>query len=325
MRITPITTHNPNTGIPSHTSKRIKHLFVAFFVSLILLACLIIFILHTIVAWHLAYPYVPELSSNPYHAKQLPYENFIYSSSSGASTVEAWYIPAYSTTIGKPSSKTVVLSHGYGANREESWVPMYDIAELLNQLNYNVIMFDYGYASKNNLYPATWGAEEQHQLKATIQLAKQKGAEQIIVWGFSMGAGTALQAALTDPDIDALILDSLFVPSPDTLYTNLQQIVDVPKYPTTWIMTKVLPIWTQHYFDSEPSQNILQHQYDIPLLIIHGNMDDKADFNIAKQIFMQQTDERSQFWLIENGFHELLFRKNPNEYMSYVTQFLAKL
>ena len=320
------TKYIPNIRIPSpHTSKRLKHLFVAGIVSFMLLASLIIFIVHAIIAWHLAYPYVPMLSSNPYDAKQLEYETVIYPSNSGLSTVEGWYIPAYSNAIGKPSTKTIILSHGYGANREENWVPMYDVAELLHHLNYNVIMFDYGYASKTNLYPATWGSEEQQQLKATVGLAEKKGAEQIIVWGFSMGAGTALQAALTDTRIDGLILDSMFVPSPDSLYTNLQQIANVPKYPTTWILSKILPIWTNHYFDDKASQMIMNHQYDIPLLIIHGTNDDKADYQIAQQIYMQQKDERTEFWLIENGFHELLFRKNPTEYMGHVTQFLAKM
>ncbi len=35
-----------------------------------------------------------------------------------ARTMQGWYIPA-----DKDVNKTIIFSHGYGANREETWVP----------------------------------------------------------------------------------------------------------------------------------------------------------------------------------------------------------
>lgn len=53
-----------------------------------------------------------------------------------------------------------------------------------------------------------------------------------MVWGFSMGAGTALQTGLVSEDIDAMILDSTFLLEPDTLYHNIKQNIDLPRQPS---------------------------------------------------------------------------------------------
>lgn len=320
------TEHSPQLIIPTSRRKsRFLHFILASTVAAISFLLIVVIVSHAIIAWNLAYPYVPALESNPYEAKKLQYEVVVYPSTSGETTVDSWYIPAYVTGSMTESKQTIILSHGYGANREENWIPMYELAELLNELHYNVIMFDYGYASKAYSAPATWGSEEQNQLLAVVDYAKQRGSEKIIVWGFSMGGGTALQAALQSDKIDALILDSLFLPSPDTLYTNLQQYVQLPKYPTTTIISKLLPLWTNHAFSNEPAKNILEKQYDIPLFIIHGTADNKADYHIAEQIANNQINPSSQLWIIENGQHELLFRKDPNLYMKHIAEFLSNI
>lgn len=304
---------------------RLTHFSIASIVAAIAFFGLTVIVSHAIIAWNLAFPYVPPLESNPFDKKQLPYEVVVFPSRSGETTVDSWYIPAVSSSSKAESKQTVILSHGYGANREESWVPMYDLAELLNELNYNVIMFDYGYASKRYNAPATWGTEEKNQLLATVDYAKERGAEKIIVWGFSMGGGTALQAALETDAIDALMLDSLFLPSPDTLYTNIQQYIGLPKYPTTAIISKLLPLWTNHAFSNQPAQAVLAKQYDIPLYIMHGTADNKADVHIAEQIANNQKLAQSQLWVVEGGQHELLFRKDPYLYMKKIAQFLSSI
>lgn len=304
-------------------SKRRIHLTVAMITTALLAIVLIVFISFLALSWHLAYPYVPPLQSNPYQAKGLPYETYIYPSKSGNSTIEAWYIPASGQVEGK--SRTVILSHGYGTNREEQWIPLYDLADYLHNLNYNVIMFDYGYASEQFLYPATWGSEEKEQLSATISLAEQHGAEQIIVFGFSMGGGTALQTALTDTRIDALMLDSAFIAGPDGLYANTVPYVTLPKKPTLWLLEKTLPLWTGHSLSNKPTHQILSHDYNIPLFFVHGTLDEKASYMVTQHIYEQQSNPLSKYWLVENGYHELLLRKDRKLYFQNISTFLSSV
>lgn len=62
----------------------------------------------------LSNPTVAPLYSNPSLAKGLDYEDVTFQAHDGSRTMQGWYIPS------KDSTKTIVFSHGYGANREES-------------------------------------------------------------------------------------------------------------------------------------------------------------------------------------------------------------
>ncbi|GGD87644.1 alpha/beta hydrolase [Paenibacillus nasutitermitis] len=319
---------------------------VSAFMALLLVA---IVAFHGYVAWIIAHPYVAPLTSNPQIAKGLDYKDANFPSKSGRTTVHGWYIganaaaapPVYKTAAASTdqngqvdaaspaaSKRTVIFSHGYGANREETWVPMYELAALLHRLHYNVLMFDYGYASEQDRSPATGGIEEAQQLLAAVQYAREQGAEQVVVWGFSMGAGTALQAALQTDDsdkIDALILDSLFLPSPESLFNNVRQYLDLPRFPSLPLVQMMLPFWTGTSFNQIPAQQVMQTSYTIPTFIMHGTEDLKAPIATAEHIASSQANPLSREWIVQGGKHELLFQTRPKEYIQRAALFLSQV
>ncbi len=71
-----------------------KHLLVASIASLAAMCLLAVIIFHGYVAWMLAFPFVAPLSSNPQAAIGLDYEDVIFPSKSGDTTVSGWFIPA---------------------------------------------------------------------------------------------------------------------------------------------------------------------------------------------------------------------------------------
>jgi len=309
----------PLPHIPSGSRRR--HLAIAIVSSFIVLIMLIVVAIHGYIAWTLAHPYVAPLVSNPKLAKNLDYEDVSFASLSGRTKVDGWYIPAAAD-----SDRTVVFSHGYGANREETWVPMYDLANLLHGLRYNVLMFDYGYASSVKRTPATGGIEESQQLLAAIEYAKSRGAQEIVVWGFSMGAGTALQAALFTDDISAMILDSMFITDADTLYHNMTQLTSLPRYPSLALVEWMLPLWTGGTrMDQIPAQEVRTTAYDMPIYMIHGTQDAKAPVQIAEQVAGNQQHALSSSWIVNGGKHELLFQVHPKEYIQRTALFLSQV
>ncbi|MFD0590023.1 alpha/beta hydrolase [Paenibacillus sp. GCM10027627] len=313
----------PQIPFPTRSAGRRKHLLVASLTSLLAMCLIVVLIFHGYVAWMLAYPYVAPLSSNPQQAIGVAYEDVVFPSYSGETTVSGWYVPA--AVQEETANRTVVFSHGYGANREEDWVPMYDLTKLLHDLQYNVLLFDYGYASQQYKAPATGGREESQQLLAAIQYAKSRGADDIVVWGFSMGAGTALQTALQTDEIDAMILDSLFVPSSEALFENLNQFVPLPRFPSLPLIEAMIPLWTGSGFGSIPAEQVAANQFDMPIYIIHGTDDAKAPAATAEQIAANQTHSLSRSWIVEDGQHELLFRKHPREYIQKTALFLSQV
>lgn len=298
---------------------RLKHIIVALLLSVFFFFVFCFISLHAYIAWVLSNPTVAPLYSNPAIAKGLQYEDVNFQALDGSRNMQGWYIPA------KDATKTIVFSHGYGANREETWVPMYDLAHYAHRLNFNVLMFDYGFASHSNKDLATGGKKESQQLLGAIEFAKEKGAQEIVVWGFSMGAGTALQAGLVSEDIDAMILDSTFLLEPDTLYHNIKQNIDLPRQPSLEIMELLFPVLNGTGLDQIPYAKVKSKDYPFPILFLHGTLDEKAPFPIAEELAENQSNPYSDSWIIEGSHHELLFREHPREYLRRVSAFLGNV
>ncbi len=311
----------PAPAIPSVRRRAHRVWRTAFNVALISLSCIlaILFSLHAYVAYKLAHPPVAALASNPMLAVQLDYSEVTFPSADGKTLVDGWWIPA------ADSRKTVVLSHGYGTNREESWVPMYGLASLLHDRSYNVLMFDYGFASRTHYSPATGGLTESDQLIGAIRYARSQHSDELVVWGFSMGAGTALQAALKSEPVDAMILDSTFLPDDETLYYNLRQQINVPKDPTVSLIRLFFPLMSGSSLADIPSAEVQSTAFDFPIFLIHGTADDKAPTYLAENIARSQTNELSRLWIVQDAIHEMIFRTHQEEYIARTTAFLDEV
>ncbi|MDF2926970.1 MAG: hypothetical protein K0R57_5884 [Paenibacillaceae bacterium] len=295
-----------------------SHFFLAVLLSFVFVAVTAAVGFHAYIAWLLGRPVIAPLSSNPLEAIGVPYEDLSFPSANKRSNLEGWYLPA------EHSKRTVIFSHGYGANREESWVPMYDLAKAAHMQNFNVLMFDYGFVHPEQV--VTGGVQETFELLGAIDVAKEKGAEQIFIWGFSMGAGTALGTALQSGDITAMILDSAFILSPDTLYYNIRQHADLPRFPSVGLLRLFFPMMNGVSMNQLPYERVLNTSYEIPLFLIHGMQDEKAPYQLAKQVFNNQSEQAlSKLWILPDGHHELIYTVNKREYLQKTLSFLESV
>lgn len=302
----------PDERRPQHTR---SHFVLAVLLSLVFVVTLSAIGFHGYIAWLLGRPAIAPLSSNPLEAIGVPYEDVRFASANRQTMLDGWYLPA------EGAERTVIFSHGYGANREELWVPIYDLAKAANMLHYNVLMFDYGFVKPNQT--VTGGVQETQELLGAIDYVKSKGAKQVFVWGFSMGAGTALQTALVSHDITGMILDSTFLLTPDMLYHNIRQHIDLPRFPSLDLIRFFFPFVNGASLKQIPYQNVISHTYDIPIFMIHGKLDEKAPYEQALQLFDNQKDQpRSKLWLLPKGRHELLYIVNQKEYLKRTLSFL---
>lgn len=307
------------SSIVSAKMIRFRHVMIALGLSVLFFIIFCFILLHGFIVWVLSNPTVAPLYSNPKLAKGMDYEDVSFQALDNSRTMHGWYIPAAGST------KTIVFSHGYGANREETWIPMYDLAHYAHRLNFNVLMFDYGFAAQNSKGVATGGKKETQQLLGAIQYVKQKGSQEIVVWGFSMGAGTALQAGLVTKDVDAMILDSTFLLEPDTLYHNLKQHLDLPEHPSLDILEMMLPVLNGTSLSQIPYPEVMKEDYPFPIYFIHGTDDEKAPYPIAEKLAANQTNPLSGNWIVQGSHHELIFREHSREYLRRVSTFLGQV
>ncbi|KQX61491.1 alpha/beta hydrolase [Paenibacillus sp. Root444D2] len=318
------TSLTPGTGSLQPTLEQVvtrpllrkKRLVFTILISFLILCTSLLLGFHAYIAWTLARPHIDPLHSDPMRAVGLPYNDVTFPSLNGSSNLDGWFIP------GK-SDKTVIFSHGYGGNREELWVPIYNLARELHLQNYNVLMFDYGYVHPNSKRIMTGGIQESQELLGAINYIKQLSSGPIYIWGFSMGAGTALQTALqSGNDISGMILDSTFLLNPDTLYHNMKQVVNVPKFPSLPLVRLFFPLLNGVSLQEVPYNKVTSTAYPMPIFFIHGTEDYKAPYGMVEDMFKQQKDSESKLWIIPKAQHELLYRAEPKTYMRRTMNFL---
>ncbi|PZE19740.1 alpha/beta hydrolase [Paenibacillus xerothermodurans] len=321
VALTPATTQVETTVQPqSIARRRIRQLLIAL-VSCVLLFSSLVMAFHAYIAWTLARPHIDQLRSNPMLSIGAAYENIEFPSVNSSSILSGWFIPADHNSS---TSKTVIFSHGYGGNREEIWVPLYSLAEQLHKQNYNVLMFDYGYVQPKA--SVTGGIRESQELLGAVKFAKERGAGEVYVWGFSMGAGTALQAALQTEDISGMILDSTFILEPDTLYHNMKQEANLPKFPSQPLVHLFFPLINGVSLNQIPYGQVKEAEYDMPIFFIHSQKDERAPFEMAREIYRNQPDASgSKLWLVENDGHELIFKGHQEEYIARAMGFLKNM
>jgi pimeloyl-ACP methyl ester carboxylesterase len=297
--------------------KRGRRWWLTALLSLLFLAASLILAFHAYIAWTLARPRIDPLHSNPQLAIGVPYEDVTFPSRGGDSTLQGWYLPA-------GSANTVIFSHGYGGNREEYWVPIYSLAKMLHDANYNVLMFDYGYVQGGNRI-VTGGIQESRELLGAIDYIKARGAHNLFIWGFSMGAGTALQAALQEPGttIAAMILDSTFLLNPDTLYYNMRKVVNLPRNPSLPLIRLFFPLLNGIRLREVPYTKVESTAYPMPIFFIHGQQDERAPYETIERLYEKQKDTYGkQLWILPDATHELLYRAAPQQYEQRTLQFL---
>jgi dipeptidyl aminopeptidase/acylaminoacyl peptidase len=316
----------PSLPLPQLSKKAVRHFRrthkIIIFTALILVSAFIVAVIgiYGYIAWLLGRPSHDALQSNPQLSVGLPFEDISFLSTNGKTKLGGWYIPS-----AEPSAKTVIFSHSYGGNREEPWMPIYKIAAALNKKHFNVLMFDYAYANKENHQAFTGGIKESKELLGAIDYVKQRGADKVVIWGFSMGAGTSLQAALQTKDITAMVLDSTFIATPETMFQNVKKMLALPENPSKTLIHYLFPLVNGGGFNQIPYQKVLSNTYSMPIFLIHGKEDERSPYTIIQQIADNQSaNTSSSLWLKPKAKHELVYDADPKAYFKKTMEFIDK-
>ena len=180
--------------------------------------------------------------------------------------IAGWYIPAGNGA--GPSAPTVVLVHGFKANK--SGILKY--GEGLHE-EFNLVAYDARNTGRSGGDETTAGVLEQGDLHAVIDwLERTKDPVSIGVLGNSLGAATALAEARSDPRVEALLLDSMHT----RLGYQLDARVDAKYwgyFGTNWAITLGAFLRTGVDINSIDAEDTIVAYDDRPLLLVHGTAD----------------------------------------------------
>ena len=235
------------------------------------------------------------------------YENVLFKTADGL-TLRGWHVPS-----GKKTAKTLILLHGYPADKG-------DILPALAflQKDFNLLLFDFRYLGESEGSYSTAGAKEVEDLLAAIRFLKTRAVTEVGVWGFSMGGAVALMAIERAPEIRAVIAESSYA----KLSEMALQLFDIPliKHPSAYL----IGLWAKlllgiNVRDVSPAETIRNSA--IPILITHSSADAVIPFSQAKSLKQALANNpRAEFWFSDESAHGQM----DADYQSRLRNFFQK-
>lgn len=285
-------------------------------ILVVILALTVVLGVSAYVGWSLTHPLRQALDANP-ASLGLEYQDVIIKSRVDGLTLKGWLIPA------KGSQKTVIFAHGYGENRLNNGVPILPIARHLVDSGYNVVMFDFRGNGESDGNLTSVGQYEVRDLLGAIDyVADQPDLNgQIILFGFSMGASTAIMAGSREPAVAAVIADSPFADLKAYLAENLSVWSGLPSFPFNRTFFIVTPLVTGLNPGSVSPQGEVSLMNGRPLLLIHGEQD--VDIPIANSETLFRAYPEAKLIRFTGGTHVKNYQTNPVLYLEIIDAFLS--
>jgi len=195
------------------------------------------------------------------------------------------------------SDYCIVFSHGNAVDLGIMAIPM---AMLCANLNISVFIYDYsGYGlSTGKLREANLYADIEAAVE-TVKTQYHVPAEQIILYGQSIGTVPTVDYASKHPEVAAVILHS-------PLASGLRVLRPTLKY--TWCC------------DPFPSIKKI-HRIEVPILIVHGTSDEVIDYSHSKALHARCPS--AKYLTIEGAGHNDM--EEMEEFQAGLAEFLSEI
>jgi len=235
-------------------------------------------------------------------------------------SIAGWYIPAADGT--GPSGPTIVLLHGWNANKSEVLrygLPLHE--------RFNLVALDLRGGGRSGRTDVTFGPRERFDVRAIVDwLEREKGPTTIGLVGNSMGGAVAAAAAADDPRIDALLLDSTHAKAVDVFARRLEVEEGHPPFPGWWAMAVGMQLRTGEDIAATDPIATIPRLGRRPVLLIHGTDDpvdrpaESAERNVAAA---QAAGVPATLRYCEGGRHGNLIDHCPDEWGRWANDFFA--
>ncbi len=221
--------------------------------------------------------------------------------------------------INKGQKKIAVLCHGLGCAKYTS----IKYAEMFLKLGFSVLIYDHRNHGNSGRAHTSMGYYERYDLKKLVDWCFRKfGPDcQIVTHGESMGAATVLMHLGSDPRVGCVIADCGYSDLKQLLRHQLNQFYHLPYFliPVESLLTYLRAgFW---YREVSPIQAV-SHS-DIPVLFIHGKIDNMVPAAMSKQMYDSKKKNKAIF-LVAGARHAESICKNRTKYEQVVEQFLKK-
>lgn len=210
----------------------------------------------------------------------------------------AWFVPA---PAGVCKAMGVAVLHGWGGNAED----MLPFAALLHDADCAVLLLDarnHGRSDSDGFSSLPRFAEDlEHGFD---WLACQPGVdpERLALLGHSVGAAAALLVASRRHEPAAVLSIAAFA-HPVDLMRRQMRAHHLPYWPVGWLVLRYIEYTIQARFDAIAPCNAIR-AVTCPVLLVHGEADDRIPPSDALRIYANRRDERTELLMIPATGHD---------------------
>ncbi len=248
----------------------------------------------------------------------LPFDSFSFTASDHYTGLSAWFIPAEIPTA------TIIYLHGVGDNKMSGLL----LAKIFHDNNFNVMMYDSRVHGESSGRYCTYGFHEKYDVQKAIDALKifegQKKYHigKIGVFGTSMGAAIALQAASIDTRISAIVSEASFATLRQITVDYQKRLLRLPWHFLRNIAMKRSETIAQFKHREISPINAVKNIH-VPVIFIHGKNDAFIKYEYSQQLFNAANDPK-ELWLIDNANHNNVHDTGKEEYEDRLIRFFKQ-
>jgi uncharacterized protein len=245
----------------------------------------------------------------------LPQEDLSLATQEGY-RLSCWFVPQPSEARG-----TVVFLHGVG----DCKIGGLPYARLFFGRGFNVFLYDSRRHGLSEGPYCTYGFHEKHDLSMILDHLKSRTdipAGKIGVFGTSMGAAVALQAAAIDPRIDAVVAEASFTDLRTIMVDYQKRIIKLP-----WHFLRNLAMSRSQKLAGFKARYVSPihavRSVRRPVLFIHGTDDTRIRSEYSRALY-ENANQPKELLLIHKGDHTNLLNVGGSEYEQRIVEFFER-
>ncbi len=222
----------------------------------------------------------PEAFNLNYQEVWLP----VSTASGQTSHIHGWWIPASAA----PEAKVWLYLHGNGSNVGDE----VKRAFWFHQLGFSTLLIDYrGYGRSEGQFPTESSVYEDVEAAWNyLTQVKHIPAEQIFLYGHSLGGAIAIDLALRHPNLAGLVVEGSFTAMRSMVAHLYRQFLIFP-----------VKLLLHQRFDSLSKVRSLA----MPILLIHGTADPVVPAHMSQALFTAATEPKKLLLVPEAGHHNV--------------------
>lgn len=259
----------------------------------------------------------PQFDKNP-GTYGLAFEDVRFKSRVDGLQIAGWYLP------NRHAQRAMILVHGRDASKQNAISGKFPwLAAELHRVGLAVLMIDLRGHGESEGKRYTFGVHERRDVLGAVDFLLERGFQvgQIGVLGISLGGAAVIGAALEEPAIGALVVESTFADIIALIELNWTKESRLPMFflPGVFLMWQLLV-----GFDLREVKPVvdLDRMSPRPILVLHSQADELVDISHAH--VLKKAVPAAKLVMFKDCSHAELFRDCPEEYLKTLGTFILE-